>query len=159
MKKRADDKTIILRSKEIASMILSGERVDFDALAQRWQVTTRQVANYVSDAKQMILDDTKIEIAFEKAKTYNRLENLYSLAIENLDLRTALAVIEKQSKLFAFDNEIVADYSNTVLPIYHHNIDGTITSNVNNAVSGLSPLVIKFTDLTVTDEKRLGIVN
>ena len=159
MKKRTDDKTIILRSKEIASMILSGERVDFDSLASRWGVSVRQVGNYVSDAKKMILDDTKIEIAFEKAKTYNRLENLYSLALESMDLRAALSVLEKQSKLFNFDNEIVADYSNAVLPLYHHHIDGTITSNVNNAVTGLSPLVIKFTNQTIDDEKRLGLVN
>ncbi len=158
MKKRTDDKTIILRSKEIASMILSGERVDFDSLAQRWQVSTRQVANYVADAKKLITEDTRVEVEFEKAKAYNRLENLYSLAIETMDLRTALAVIEKQSKLFNFDNGIVADYSNVTLPTVYKNIDGSVevTGDTSN---GLSPLVIQFTNQTVDSEKRLGIVN
>jgi hypothetical protein len=159
MAKKNGDGIILIRAKEIANMILEGSRIDFDALAQRWGVSTRQVANYVADAKKLITNDTRIEVEFEKAKAYNRLENLYSLAIETMDLRTALSVLEKQSKLFSFDNEIVADYSNATIPMYKHNLDGTITANVTNPVSGLSPLVIKFTDLTVTDEKRLGLVN
>lgn len=158
MAKKNGDGIILIRAKEIANMILEGTRINFDALAQRWQVSTRQVANYVADAKKLITEDTRIEVEFEKAKAYNRLENLYFLAIESMDLRTALAIIEKQAKLFSFDNEIVADYSNVTLPTVYKNIDGTVKVT-GDTTKGLSPFVIEFTNKTVDDEKRLGLVN
>lgn len=129
-----NDITINARIDEIANCLINGKKTaEIHAIgkALKWNVTVRQIDNYIKQAKERI-GSAVSDKSFELNLTLQRFEDLYTRCLENEDIKSAITILEKKSKLLGLE-----------VPI----------ENINPAE--LSKFEIKFTTLTVDDEKEL----
>lgn len=99
--------TIDSRVSEVFDMLIDGKpRKDICKYGklQNWNVTDRQIDNYISTAKEQIAK-MQIDKSFQFNKTLERYELLFVKSLENEDLKTCASILEKQSKLLGLENQ------------------------------------------------------
>ena len=129
-----NDITINARIDKIAGYIIDGKKTaEIHAIGKGlgWNVTVRQIDNYIKQAKERI-GSAVSDKSFELNLTLQRFEDLYTRCLENDDIKSAITILEKKSKLLGLE-----------VPI----------ENTNNIQ--LIPLTIIHTKMTVDDEKEL----
>lgn len=87
-----------------------------------WNVSPRQIENYIHTAKENISKQKNLNFDYELNLSLNRLEYIYRESLQLQDLKTALNVIEKKCKLLGLPNENVSD--NTIHISHNFIING-----------------------------------
>ena len=72
----------------------------------KWGISSRQLDNYISEAKQKIRNSDDIDKGFEIQRAKRRLESLYRKSEEIEDLRECRAIIETSAKLFGWNEAV-----------------------------------------------------
>ena len=72
----------------------------------KWGISSRQLDNYISEAKQKIRNSDDNDKGFEIQRAKRRLESLYRKSEEIEDLRECRAIIETSSKLFGWNEAV-----------------------------------------------------
>jgi len=98
--------------------------------SENWGVSSRTTENYISEARKKFLEALQETENKDVMKMYifKRLENLYSLNMENFDLKEARAVLADASKIFGV------------------NAPEEIKQEVNDVSDNKNPIVINFVD-------------
>lgn len=96
--------------------------------SENWGVSSRTTENYISEARKKFLEALQETENKDVMKMYifKRLENLYSLNMENFDLKEARAVLADASKIFGV------------------NAPEEIKQEVNDVSDNKNPIVINF---------------
>ena len=69
----------------------------------KWGISSRQLDNYISEAKQKIRNSDDNDKGFEIQRAKRRLEALYRKSEEIEDIRECRAIIETSAKLFGWN--------------------------------------------------------
>lgn len=72
----------------------------------KWGISSRQLDNYISEAKQKIRNSDDSDKGFEIQRAKRRLESLYRKSEEIEDLRECRAIIETSAKLFGWNEAV-----------------------------------------------------
>ena len=72
----------------------------------KWGISSRQLDNYISEAKQKIRNSEDSDKGFEIQRAKRRLESLYRKSEEIEDLRECRAIIETSAKLFGWNEAV-----------------------------------------------------
>lgn len=72
----------------------------------KWGISSRQLDNYISEAKQKIRNSDDNDKGFEIQRAKRRLESLYRKSEEIEDLRECRAIIETSAKLFGWNEAV-----------------------------------------------------
>lgn len=72
----------------------------------KWGISSRQLDNYISEAKQKIRNSDDRDKGFEIQRAKRRLESLYRKSEEIEDLRECRAIIETSAKLFGWNEAV-----------------------------------------------------
>ena len=72
----------------------------------KWGISSRQLDNYISEAKQKIRNSDDSDKGFEIHRAKRRLESLYRKSEEIEDLRECRAIIETSAKLFGWNEAV-----------------------------------------------------
>ena len=72
----------------------------------KWGISSRQLDNYISEAKQKIRNSDDNDKGFEIQRAKRRLEALYRKSEEIEDLRECRAIIETSAKLFGWNEAV-----------------------------------------------------
>lgn len=80
----------------------------------KWGISSRQLDNYISEAKQKIRNSDDNDKGFEIQRAKRRLEGLYRKSEEIEDFKECRAVIETSAKLFGWNEAEKIDVNASV---------------------------------------------
>ncbi len=100
---KSDTITKMRRVKKIFDMIILGmnkyEIIQYTMNNLEWNVTDRTIYNYIGEAETQLRKLAKNDQKKELGKAKRRLDQLYSKSLKNMDVKTALNVVQEASKL------------------------------------------------------------
>lgn len=99
--KKSNKATLLKRVSEVASLLINGyNREDIIQYSSKnFRVCERQTDKYIQEAKEIIANSVNKNVAYDFGKSVRRFEELYKKAIDNKDIRTALAVNKELATL------------------------------------------------------------
>jgi hypothetical protein len=92
---------VIQRVKKIVDSLLAGQSRDeiVHYSSVKWKIGERQTDKYIAKARDTIERSIKREVDFDYSKAVRRYEELYKLALNNKDYRTAMTINKELSNL------------------------------------------------------------
>lgn len=106
----------------VYEMILSGLR-RFNIISEckklKWNVTDRQIDNYISKAREIIEQINQDDRKFILNKILAQYESLYLKSLKVQDIKTCVSILEKKSKMLGIAEPKTDDGNDNTIEFIH----------------------------------------
>ena len=100
------EKRIVIVCELLIKGLTTSQMFRYVSEKTKWGISSRQLDNYISEAKQKIRNSEDSDKGFEIQRAKRRLESLYRKSEEIEDLRECRAIIETSAKLFGWNEAV-----------------------------------------------------